>query len=67
MEKPKIRISLFAYMMDRLARDNKLTFKVEEQEYEITLKDFRLELIWVEDPLGNKVSSLTVKKPSEMS
>lgn len=67
MEKPKIRISLFAYMMNRLARDNKLTFKVGEQEYEITLKDFRLELIWVEDPLGNKVSSLTVKKPSEMN
>lgn len=67
MSKPKIRISLFAYMMDRLERDNKLTFKVGNQEYEITLKDFRLELIWVQDPLGNKVSEITVKKPSEMN
>lgn len=68
MPKPKIRISLYAFMMEKLAKKNKLTFMVGDQEYEISLSDFRMELRW-RDYEGKQVPdvSLYSKKPSEMN
>ena len=68
MEKPKIRISLYAFMMEKLAKKNKLTFVSGDQEYEITLADFRMEIV-ERDFNGEQVpdKDLYSKKPSEMN